>query len=170
MGLFAYLTLESMSDLLLAELEDLYDVEQQLTRALPKMAEAAANDHLKQAFHDHLHETAHHIVRLEQVFGLLGQSPMSRASDAMKALIAGADEIISAIAEDEVRDAALIAAAQRVEHYEIAAYGSARTFAERLGRPDMAALLQQTLGEEYAADQRLTHIAETSVNRIAALC
>jgi ferritin-like metal-binding protein YciE len=168
MGLFSNLTLESMDDLLLVEIEDLYDAEQRLTKALPKMAEAASNSKLKSAFKDHLRETELHVARLEKVFNLLGQSATSKACEAMKGLVAEGEEVISADGEDEVRDAALIAAAQRVEHYEIAAYGSARTFAEQLGQPDIAQLLQQTLEEEYMADEKLTKIAESSVNKSAA--
>ena len=124
MGLFTNLSLATMDDLLLVELKDLYDAETRLTKALPKMAEAASNAKLKKAFKDHLHETEKQVARLEEAFQALGQSPSRETCEAMKGLIAEGDEIISAEGEDSIRDAALIAAAQRVEHYEIAAYGS----------------------------------------------
>jgi ferritin-like metal-binding protein YciE len=168
MGLFSNLSLESMEDLLLVEIEDLYDAEQRLTKALPKMAEAATHPHLKTAFEIHLRETEQHVVRLEKAFELLGKSVSSKTCQAMKGLIAEGEEVISADGNNAIRDAALIAAAQRVEHYEIAAYGSARTFAQQLGQMVIARLLQQTLDEEYDADETLTKIAESSVNEPAA--
>jgi ferritin-like metal-binding protein YciE len=167
MGLFSSLSLESMEDLLRVEVEDLYDAEQRLTKALPKMAEAASHPKLRMAFETHLRETQEHVARLEKVFGLLGQSATAKTCQAMKGLIAEGEEVISADGEDAVRDAALIAAAQRVEHYEIAAYGSARTFAEQLGQSAIAKVLQQTLEEEFAADETLTKIAESAVNASA---
>jgi ferritin-like metal-binding protein YciE len=132
------------------------------------MADAAGNAKLKKAFTDHLRETENHVARLERAFGTLGRSPSSKTCDAMKGLIAEGDEIISASGEESVRDAALIAAAQRVEHYEISAYGSARTFARRVGQNAVATLLEETLQEEYAADEKLNKIAEGSVNKAAA--
>jgi ferritin-like metal-binding protein YciE len=169
MGLFSNLSLDRMEDLLLVELQDLYDAEQRLTNALPKMAHAAADIELQHAFTNHLRETERHVGRLEQAFEALGESPSRKTCDAMKGLIAEGDEIISADGKDSVRDAALIAAAQRVEHYEISAYGSARTFAQQVGQSRIVALLEQTLREEYATDEKLTEIAEASVNRAAAV-
>ena len=168
MGLFSNLSLDRMDDLLLVELEDLYDAEQRLTKALPKMAEAASSAKLKKAFKDHLEETKEHVVRLEKAFRILGQDPTTTRCEAMKGLIAEGDEIISADGHESVKDAALIAAAQRVEHYEMAAYGSVRTFAEQLGHSELATLMDRTLKEEGAADKKLTQIAESSVNKAAA--
>jgi ferritin-like metal-binding protein YciE len=168
MGLFTGLTLNSFDDLFVEQLEDLYDAEQRLTKALPKMAQAAHSTALKTAFQDHFRQTEGHVSRLEQIFRLLGKSAQAKTCDAMKGLIAEGDEAISASGRADVRDAALIAAAQRVEHYEIAGYGCARTFAERLGREQAARLLQQTLDEEAATDKKLTALAEQSINPRAA--
>jgi ferritin-like metal-binding protein YciE len=168
MGLFSNLTLNRLDDLLVFQLKDLYDAEHRLTKALPKMAEAASNNRLRSAFKEHLGETKHHVARLEKIFEALGLSPERETCEAMKGLIAEGDEAINADGESDVKDAALIAAAQRVEHYEIAGYGSVRTFAQQLGHEDIAELLQQTLDEEYGADETLTKIAESSVNSSAA--
>jgi ferritin-like metal-binding protein YciE len=164
MALFSSKTFESFDALLLDQIEDLYDAEQRLTSALPKMAEAAHDPMLKSAFQEHLHETEHQVTRLERIFQMLNQSPTSETCDAMKGLIKEGEKAIDAEAEPEIRDAALIAAAQRVEHYEIAAYGTARSFAERLGRHDVAQILQETLEEEKAADQKLNRLAEQGIN------
>lgn len=168
MGLFTSLKFDSFDDLLLEQLQDLYDAEQRLVKALPKMADAAHSSALKAAFQDHLRETEGQVARLEQVFQALGQSARGKTCAAMKGLIEEGDEVIGASGDPAVRDAALIAAAQRVEHYEIAGYGTVRTFAERLGRADVARLLQQTLDEEGAADKKLTALAEDSINPRAA--
>jgi len=168
MGLFTNLKLNTMDDLFLVQIKDLYDAEQRLTKALPKMAEAASNKQLKSAFEQHLSETEQHVTRLEKVFGVLGVPPQRETCEAMKGLIAEGDEVISADGQPEVKDAALIAAAQRVEHYEIAGYGTARTFAQQLGQAEIARTLQQTLNEESAADEKLSKIAETSINVRAA--
>jgi len=164
MGLFSSMTLNSLNDLFVAQIQDLYDAEQRLTQALPKMAEAASSPRLRSAFQQHLRETEQHVARLEKVFGTIGATPERETCDAMKGLIAEGDEAISATGEPSVKDAALIAAAQRVEHYEIAGYGTVRTLAEQLGRPEVARILQQTLDEEGACDKKLTEIAESSVN------
>jgi ferritin-like metal-binding protein YciE len=156
--------LDSLDDLLVDHLKDLYDAEQRLTTALPKMAAAANNPALKAAFTDHLRETQGQVARLEQVFRALGQTAKAEACEAMQGLIAEGEEAIKAAGDPAVKDAALIAAAQRVEHYEMAGYGCARTFAHRLGRADAARLLQQTLDEEGAADKKLTALAESIVN------
>lgn len=155
---------ESLQDLLVEELQDLYDAEQRFVQALPKMAEAASNPQLQSAFQHHLTETERQVERLENAFELIGEQPKAKTCEAMKGLISEGREMISAKGDDAVRDAALIAAAQRVAHYQIAAYGSARTFARRLGHDHVAELLQQTLNEEAAADEKLTAIAEESVN------
>jgi ferritin-like metal-binding protein YciE len=164
MGLFSSTQFNSFEDLLVEQIQDLYDAEQRLTKALPKMAAAAHNTALKSAFQQHLTETQGHVSRLEKAFPSLGKSAQSKTCQAMKGLIEEGDEVLSAGGKDEVRDAALIAAAQRVEHYEIAGYGTARTFAQQLGKNEVARLLQETLNEEAATDRKLTQIAEQSVN------
>ena len=164
----AGLRLDNLEDLLALELKDLYSAEQQLIKALPLMSEAAHSPELKSAFDQHLGETRRQKDRLDQAFRLFGIQAEAETCQAMQGLIEEGDEIISAEGDPEVKDAALIAAAQRVEHYEIAAYGCARTFAMRLGRSDIADLLQTTLDEEGNADKILTHIAESFVNQEAA--
>jgi ferritin-like metal-binding protein YciE len=162
------MTLDNLDNLLLLQLKDLRSAEEQLIAALPKMAEAASNPELRSAFETHLQETRTHKNRLDQAFRMLGQEPASESCEAMQGLVSEGQEVISAEGDPEVKDAALIAAAQRVEHYEIAGYGCARTFAQRLGRSDVARLLQETLEEEGNADKILTHIAESWVNAQAA--
>jgi ferritin-like metal-binding protein YciE len=160
--------LNSLQDLFVSQIEDLYDAENRLVEALPKMAEAAHSPQLKKAFQSHLEETRGHVARLEQIFEALGQAPKRQTCQAMKGLIAEGEEAIKAKADPAIKDAALIAAAQRVEHYEMAGYGSSRTFAQQLAQDRSAGLLQDTLEEEKAADQKLTMIAQTSVNVQAA--
>lgn len=162
------LTLDNLGNVLELQLRDLYSAEDQLISALPKMAAAAHSSDLKSAFETHLRETRQQKTRLEQAFRMLGCEPKSESCDAMEGLIEEGQEIIDMDGDPEVKDAALIAAAQRVEHYEIAGYGCARTFARRLGRNDVANLLQETLDEEGNADKILTDIAETWVNAQAA--
>lgn len=159
--------LNSLQELLVEEIKDLYDAEHQLTKALPKMAKAATNTQLQNAFTSHLTETEGHIKRLEQVFEALGEKPTRKTCKAMKGLVEEGSEAIEEDMEPEVKDAALIAAAQRVEHYEMAGYGSARSFAQTLGHSNVVKLLQQTLNEEGAADEKLTKIAESRVNEKA---
>lgn len=159
--------LSSLNELFVEELKDLYDAEHQLTKALPKMAEAATNSQLKTAFTSHLRETEGHIQRLEQVFNLVGEKPSRKTCKAMKGLVEEGSEVIEEKADPEVKDAALIASAQRVEHYEIAGYGTLRTFAMTLGLDEAATLLQQNLDEEGNADKKLTQIAESRVNERA---
>jgi ferritin-like metal-binding protein YciE len=156
--------IETMEDLFLEQVEDLYDAERRLVKALPKMAEASTSQSLRQAFESHLLETEGHVSRLETIFRTLGQDAKAHTCDAMKGLISEGEDTISDIDESPLRDAGLIAAANRVEHYEIAAYGSARTFADVLGLSEAAALLEQTLQEEKRADQKLTQLAESMVN------
>lgn len=168
MGLFSSESLRSFADLYLMQLRDLYSAEQQLTSALPQMAASASHPKLRAAFEQHLAETELHVRRLVQVFDALGESPSGHTCAAMKGLIKEGQEVMSADADPAVRDAALIAAAQRVEHYEIAGYGTVCTFAERIGRADDARLLGQTLDEEKATDARLTDLAEAVVNPQAA--
>ncbi len=168
MGLFSSMTLNSLSDLFVVQIQDLYDAEQRLTKALPKMADAATNKPLKSGFQEHLRQTEQHVARLEKVFSIMGMSPKSETCEAMKGLIAEGEEAIKAGGDPNVRDAALIAAAQRVEHYEIAGYGTVRTLAQHLGQEEAAHILQQTLDEEAACDKKLTEIAESLVNAKAA--
>jgi ferritin-like metal-binding protein YciE len=153
-----------LNDLFVMELEDLYDAENRLTLALPKMAEATNSSMLKTAFQTHLSQTQNHVRRLEQVLGQLGVEPRRETCDAMKGLIKEGDTMIKAKGDEQTRDAGLIAAAQKVEHYEIASYGTVRTMAHQLGRDDLARILQQTLDEEKETDQRLTQIAESELN------
>jgi ferritin-like metal-binding protein YciE len=156
--------IESMQDLFLEQIQDLYDAEQRLTKALHEMAEASTSSELRHAFEEHLGETEGQISKLEQIFRSLGKNPKATSCDAMKGLIKEGDNMISAIKESLLRDAGLIAAANRVEHYEIAAYGSARAFAQILGLDRAVALLEETLQEEKAADRKLTEIAESMIN------
>jgi ferritin-like metal-binding protein YciE len=168
MGLFGSHEFNTLEDLFCHQLEDLYDAETRLTKALPKMQEAAHAPALKEAFKHHLQETETHVKRLEQIFQQLGKKPHRETCPAMKGLITEGEEMIQAKGDDSVRDAALVAAAQRVEHYEMAGYGTARTFAQRLGHQAAAGLLEATLNEEKAADAKLTQLAEGVVNPRAA--
>jgi ferritin-like metal-binding protein YciE len=164
MGMFFNVKLNTLEDLLLLELNDLYDGEKRLCDALPQMAEAATSPALKQAFQAHLQETKRQVSRLEQIFVDLGRPASRETCDAMKGLIKEGSEIIDATGNPDVRDAALISAAQRVEHYEVAGYGSARTFAQHLGHSNVVRLLQLTLEEEKETDAKLTQLAEGSIN------
>lgn len=158
---------ETMEDLFLGQIEDLYDAEKRLVKALPKMADATTSPQLRQAIESHLRETEGHVSRLEKIFGEIGKKPKAQACAAMKGLIDEGDQVVSDIEESPLRDAGIIAAANRVEHYEIAAYGSARAFAEILGLTKAASLLDQTLKEEKAADAKLTKLAESMINEEA---
>ncbi len=151
--------LNSLQDVLAENLEDLYSAEQQLVEALPKMASAASHDELREAFEHHLNETQDHVRRLTEIFGGLGVTPSGKRCQAMAGLIREGEEVLTAQGDPVVRDAALIASAQRVEHYEIAGYGTARTLANELGYDDAEELLDQTLDEEGNADKLLTKIA-----------
>jgi ferritin-like metal-binding protein YciE len=160
--------MESLEGLLQDELKDIYDAEKQLTKALPKMAKKATNDELRQAFEEHLQQTEQHIERLDQVFEQLDMPARGKKCEGMRGLIAEGQEMMSEAEDDATRDAVMIASAQKVEHYEIASYGSVRTWANLLGKSKVAALLEETLDEEKEADQRLTSIAESIVNPEAA--
>jgi len=153
-------SLENLNDLFVEELRDLYNAENQLTEALPLMAQAAHSPPLRDGFQTHLKETKEHIHRLDKIFQALGLSPEGKTCKAMKGLIAEARETIEEDADPEVMDAALIVAAQKVEHYEISGYGSMRTFAKLLDYKDAAKLLETTLKEESATDEKLTQLAE----------
>lgn len=159
--------LDSLHKLYVQELKDLYSAESQLLEALPKMEAAASNPHLKKAFKDHLAETKNQISRLEKIFQKLEFQPGGHKCAAMEGLITEGSELLKSDIEPEVLDAALIAAAQRVEHYEMAGYGTARAFAEQLGEHEAADMLQLTLDEEGHANQSLTRLAERSVNFLA---
>jgi ferritin-like metal-binding protein YciE len=159
--------IETLQDLFLEEIKDLYNAENQLVKALPKMAKAANSPELKAAFQSHLEETKGQVERLTQVFEELGKPAKGKTCVAMKGLIEEGSELISEDAEPHVKDAGLIVAAQKVEHYEIASYGSLCTFAELLGLKSAKKLLGQTLSEEEAADEKLTQVAEGLVNQEA---
>src|SRR5438874_4842677 len=148
------MTLDTLKDLYVSELKDLYSAENQILKALPKMAKAAANPMLKGAFEEHLTQTRGQVQRLEQIFQQLGKSPGGKACKGMQGLIEEGEELLKEDAEPEVLDAGLIAAAQRVEHYEIAGYGTVRTYARQLGDANAAQLLQQTLDEEGETDKK----------------
>jgi ferritin-like metal-binding protein YciE len=159
---------KSLQDLFYEELEDLYDAEKQIVKALPKVAGAAASDELRNALEEHLEQTKEHVNRLEQVFRTIGREAKAKKCDGMKGLLEEGEKVISEIDESPVRDAALIAAAQKVEHYEISGYGTTRTFAQLLGQDEAVELLDETLEEEKEADERLTEIAESEINIEAA--
>ena len=160
--------LDSLQKALEEQIRDLYSAEGQLVKALPKMAKAATSDALREAFTSHLDETQHHVERLQNIARMLEFKPGGKKCKAMEGLIEEGKEVLEEDGEDAVIDVALIAAAQRVEHYEIAAYGTARALAERLGMPEVVELLQETLDEEGAADKKLTEICEGEVLSAAA--
>jgi len=142
------------------ELKDLYSAESQLVKALPKMAKAASSDKLREGFEEHLEQTKVHVERLEQIFRSLNESPKGKKCMGMEGLIKEGSEVIGEDFEDSVMDAALIGAAQRVEHYEMAAYGTARDFATILDEPKHASLLEETLNEEKETDEKLTEVSK----------
>jgi ferritin-like metal-binding protein YciE len=156
--------MESLKDLYLEQLRDLYDAETQLVEALPKMAEAAHNSDLKNAFTQHLRQTREHVTRLERIFSALGEKPEGQTCKGMKGLIKEGEEMIKAKGDPDVIDAGLIAAANRVEHYEIAGYGTVRAYAETLGAGEAVRLLEKTLQEEEEADDKLSELAESHIN------
>lgn len=156
--------LATLHDLYVDQLKDLYNAEHQLLKALPKMAKAASDDRLVQAFTDHVDETKGHVERLEQIFTDLDVSPKGKKCKAMEGLLEEGKETMAENADATVMDAALIAAAQRVEHYEMAGYGCVRTYARLLGHDQAAIELQKTLDEEGATDKYLTELAETVIN------
>jgi len=152
--------MNELRETFIEELKDLYDAEKQLLKALPKMAKAAEHEELRDAFEMHLHETQEHVRRLEQVFKLIDQPAKSKKCKAMQGLVEEGEELI----DEEEGDAALICAAQKVEHYEIASYGSLESWAKLMGEQEAADLLGETLSEEKAADEKLTGIAEQTIN------
>ena len=159
--------LDSLKKLYVEELRDIYSAETQLVKALPKMAKGASSAELKQAFEDHLEQTKEHIERLEEIFHRLNEKPTGKTCKGMKGLLEEGSEMLAEEGEESVIDAGLIGAAQRVEHYEIAAYGTVRTFANLLGEEEAADLLQQTLEEEGETDKHLSELAEEIVNQEA---
>jgi ferritin-like metal-binding protein YciE len=167
MGLFSK-DIKSMDDLFVHTLRDIYYAENQILKSLPDMIDRAANPQLKQGFRAHLNETKNHVKRLEQIFQLEGQSVKSVDCPAIDGILEEADDVIGDVEDAQVLDAAMIAAAQAVEHYEITRYGALIAWAKQLGRNDCAKILEQTLQEEKAADKKLTEMAETTVNVMAA--
>lgn len=154
------MSVDTLEKLLLNELHDLYSAEKQITRALPKLAKKTTNEDLRAAFETHLQETEGQIERLDRVFELLGKKASAKTCHGMQGVLQEGEEVLEEIAEGDIRDAALISAAQRVEHYEIAAYGSVRTYAQLLGQKEVAQLLQETLDEEGETDKKLTQLAK----------
>jgi ferritin-like metal-binding protein YciE len=156
--------INTLHDALVHEMRDLYSAEVQLTKALPKMAKAASHEELSAAFQEHLEQTKEHVARLEKALKRLDATTRGDKCKAMEGLIEEGKSTLELDADDMIRDALLISIAQKVEHYEIAGYGTARTFAQRLGEDNVASLLEQTLEEESETDRKLTKIAETAVN------
>jgi ferritin-like metal-binding protein YciE len=156
--------LDTVEKLYIGELRDLYSAENQLLKALPKMAKAASSQELKDAFEKHLEQTKGHVERLEQIFQQLNENPKGKSCHGMKGLIEEGSEILKEDGEDSVLDAGIIVAAQKVEHYEIASYGSVRAFAQLLGKDEAAQLLQSTLDEESETNEILNRLAEGIVN------
>src|SRR5688572_15461847 len=157
--------IDSLDTLLVEQLRDIYDSERRLTKAIPKLVKAATSEELSSTLEGHLAETEEQVARLEKAFGMLGETPRAKACAGMRGIIEEADEHLGEEYEfDSLRDAAIIGAAQRAEHYEIAAYGTAITHARLLGRDDVADLLDESLAEEKNADERLSEVAESCVN------
>jgi len=167
MGLFTR-DIKTMDDLFVHQLKDIYYAEKRIVGALPQMIEKATSPQLKSAFETHLGETRNHVRRVEQVFQMHGASPETVDCPAIDGIIQEADEVAGEVADKQILDAALIAAAQAVEHYEMTRYGTLIAWAKTLGRDDCASILKANLGEEEAADKKLTQIAESAVNQKAA--
>ena len=161
-------TVKTMNDLYVESLRDLFSAETQITQALPKLSDAATNEQLKAGIQMHLQQTEEHIARLREIFGDLNVEPGGHHCEAMEGLLAEGDELLETVIDKAVLDAAMIGAAQKVEHYEISGYGTARTFARLLGFDGHADLLQSTLDEEAETDENLTELAESMVNEQAA--
>lgn len=161
--------MQTLEELYISELRDLYSAENQLLKALPKMAKGASSDELKEAFENHLAETETHVERLDRIFKDLEENPKGKTCHAMKGLIEEGSEILEEEGEDSVLDAGIIVAAQKVEHYEMAGYGSVRAFAQLLGQEEATQLLQATLDEESKANELLSQIAEATVNAEAVM-
>jgi ferritin-like metal-binding protein YciE len=162
------MSLDSLQNLFVTELKDIYNAEKQLVTALPRIAKSASSPRLAEAITKHLKETEGHVARLEEIFQSLGLPVRGKKCKGMEGLLEEGKEVMEEEAQESVRDAALISAAQKVEHYEIAAYGCLRSYAQILGHTDAAKLLEQTLKEEEAADEKLNELAEGGINQAAA--
>jgi len=162
------MSLDSLQKLFVTELKDIYNAEKQLVTALPRIAKAAGSPRLAEAITKHLKETEGHVARLEEIFQSLGLPARGKKCKGMEGLLEEGKEVMEEEAQESIRDAALISAAQKVEHYEIAAYGCLRSYAQILGHNDAAKLLEQTLKEEEAADEKLNELAEGGINQAAA--
>lgn len=162
------MSVKTLNDLFVETLKDLYYVEKKLVKTLPKLAKKATAPELKQAMEEHLEETETHVQRLEQIFELLDQRASAKTCEALEGLIREADEVTGEIDDEQTMDAALISSAQTVEHYEIARYGTLACWAAEIGNTEVAELLEQTLEEEKAADEKLSMIAEDQINQRAA--
>jgi len=160
------MSVDTIEKLFEEELKDLYSAETQITKTLPKLAKSATSSELRSAFEHHLKETEGHVQRLEQIFEMLGKSPKGKTCQGMKGVLEEGSEMLSESKEGDIRDVAMISAAQRVEHYEMAAYGTVRTYAERLGKPQIVQLLEKTLEEEKAADKKLTQISNEKYQHV----
>src|SRR3984893_605345 len=160
--------MESLRELLIDQMQDLYDAEKQLVKALPKMAKAAANEELREAFENHLEQTQGHVERLERAFEMMETKAKSKPCQAMKGLVEEGKEAMEEDLSEPLLDSAIICAAQKVEHYEIAGYGTLIAWARTLGLEDVAELLEQTLTEEKAADEKLTEVAEGIITEAVA--
>src|SRR5687767_2394417 len=160
--------IETMQELYVDVLKDLYDAEQQILKALPKMAKAANSEELRDGFQEHLAQTQTHLERLDQVFAQIGETAKRKKCKAIEGLLEEGKELMESVSDREVLDAGLIAAAQKVEHYEIATYGCARTYAELLDQEGASGLLQETLDEEKLTDEKLTELAVSQINLEAA--
>ena len=162
------MAVKTLNDLFIETLKDLYYVEKKLVKTLPKMAGKASSPELKQAIEEHLAETETHVERIEQIFGLLDRKAVAKKCEALEGLIKEADEVTGEIDDEETLDAAIISSAQTVEHYEIARYGTLACWAAEIGNTEISELLEQTLEEEKSADEKLSSLAEDSINQRAA--
>lgn len=160
------MSVDSMGKLFIEELRDLYSAEAQISKALPKLAKAADSIELRSAFQDHMRETGEHLLRLEQIFEMIGESPKGRTCRGMKGVLTEGANMLSGTKSGPIRDEALISSAQRIEHYEMAAYGTVRSHAERMGQKQMAEILERTLDEEKRADKKLSEISSTVYRRM----
>ena len=162
------MAVKSLNDLFTETLKDMYYAEKKLVKALPKMAKKANHPALKSAIQGHLDETHGHVARIEEIFGMLDRKPIAKKCEAIEGLLKEADEVLADIEDSEILDIAIISSAQTVEHYEMARYGTLAAWARELGMDDAVALLEETLAEEHAANDKLTEIAENPVNQKAA--
>ncbi len=160
--------IKTLNDLFVHTLQDVYYAEQKITKALPKMISKVSDQQLQSAFLTHLAETEHHIERVEQVFQMHGEPVKAATCPAIDGIVEEAEEIMKDASDPEVLDAAALASAQAVEHYEITRYGTLKTWAKQMGKPEMARLFDQTLSEEIATDKKLTQVAESGLNQMAA--